>query len=95
MSNPQTLPIDAPPPYGAGGAPTASGTRPLRNPTVEYLRYIGAAGIVWFHLNGPFAWVGHAALDVFVILSVVFPWNQNAHDRGGGFCASGGSFTGP
>jgi len=43
-----------------------------RNPAVEVLRYVGAVGIVWFHLNGPTAWIGHAALEVFIILSVVF-----------------------
>lgn len=42
-----------------------------RNPAVEALRYVGAVGIVWFHMEGPVSWVGHSALGVFIILSVV------------------------
>ncbi|MEM1232659.1 MAG: hypothetical protein AAGH70_00905 [Pseudomonadota bacterium] len=43
-----------------------------KNPIVEILRYVGAVGIVWFHLHGPHAWIGYAALAVFIVLSVVF-----------------------
>lgn len=43
-----------------------------RNPVTEVFRYIGAVGIVWFHLNGPEAWIGHAALEFFIIISVFF-----------------------
>lgn len=49
---------------------------PARNDTIELLRYVCAAGIVWFHLGGPYGWVGHAALLVFVILSVSFSVSQ-------------------
>lgn len=46
--------------------------KPARNGSIEVLRYVCAVGIVWFHLGGPFAWVGHSALLVFIILSVYF-----------------------
>jgi len=62
--------------------PPEQGAKAARNPAVEILRYLGAVGIVWFHLDGPMDWIGHAALEVFVILSVVFalqggaPWSR-------------------
>ncbi|MEM1374292.1 MAG: hypothetical protein AAGF78_07920 [Pseudomonadota bacterium] len=43
-----------------------------KEPSVEFLRYVGAGGIVWFHLSGPVAWIGYAALAIFIVLSVVF-----------------------
>jgi len=51
-------------------------TIPPRNDCIELLRYICAVGIVWFHLGGPFAWVGYSALLVFVMLSIFFSMNQ-------------------
>lgn len=50
---------------------------PARNDAIELLRYVCAIGIVWFHLGGPYAWVGHAALIVFIILSVNFALAQD------------------
>lgn len=41
------------------------------------LRYGCASGIVWFHLGGPHAWIGHAALIVFIILSINFALARN------------------
>lgn len=43
-----------------------------RNGLVEVLRFVGAIGIVWFHAQMPGAWIGHAALDLFAILTVFF-----------------------
>lgn len=48
-----------------------------RNDAIELLRYACAVGIVWFHLGGPKAWIGHAALIVFITLSVVFALGRN------------------
>ncbi len=48
-----------------------------RNATIEILRYVGAVGIVWFHLGGPVSWIGHAALILFIVISIYFALSQN------------------
>ena len=39
---------------------------------VELLRFVCALGIVWFHLQAPYSWIGHAGLLAFISLSVYF-----------------------
>lgn len=56
--------------------------KPLRNGSIEVLRYVCAVGIVWFHLGGPVAWIGHSALLVFIILSVYFAMSQAGNSWG-------------
>ncbi len=43
-----------------------------RNASVDYLRFLGALGIVLFHMGLPGAWVGLAALPMFVTLIVFY-----------------------
>lgn len=47
-----------------------------RNDAIELLRYVCSVGIVWFHMGGPYAWIGYASLIVFVILTVNFALAQ-------------------
>ncbi|MBF9035603.1 hypothetical protein HKCCE2091_15250 [Rhodobacterales bacterium HKCCE2091] len=54
-----------------------------RDAAVELLRYLGAVGIVWFHLGGPMAWIGHAALEMFILLSVYYTLERTAADPDG------------
>ncbi|WP_340107308.1 acyltransferase family protein [Pikeienuella sp. HZG-20] len=62
-----------------GGA----GTRRARNGDIDRLRFVGALGIVWFHIGAPGASVGHAALLMFMMLLVYFsagrPLAERAH----------------
>jgi len=55
-----------------------------RNGSIEYLRCLGAFGIVLFHLKGPGAEIGYAALPIFIFLSVHFclrlSEGQSLHD---------------
>ncbi len=46
--------------------------RQNRDASIELLRYICSIGIVWFHLGAPFSWIGHSALAVFCILSILY-----------------------
>lgn len=50
-------------------APAAAQTR---NGGIEALRFLGAFGIVLFHVKGPGAAFGYAALPIFIFLSVHF-----------------------
>lgn len=43
-----------------------------RNGSVDYLRFIGSLGIIWFHLHLPGSEIGLAALPMFVALFVCF-----------------------
>lgn len=43
-----------------------------RNGSVDYLRFIGSIGIIWFHLHLPGSEIGLAALPMFVALFVCF-----------------------
>ncbi len=43
-----------------------------RNGSIDYLRFAGACGIVWFHLNMPGAQIALSALPMFVTLLVYF-----------------------
>lgn len=43
-----------------------------RNGTVDIARFVGALGIVWFHEHAPFAWLGYAALPMFVAFLLYF-----------------------
>ncbi len=54
------------------GAGVAASNPSGQYDSIELLRYACAVGIVWFHLHGPIAWIGHSALLVFVTLSVFF-----------------------
>lgn len=45
---------------------------PDRNGSVDYLRFIGSIGIIWFHLDLPGSEIGLAALPMFVALFVCF-----------------------
>lgn len=54
-------------------------TSPIgRYHSIELLRYVCAVGIVWFHLKGPSAWIGHSGLLVFVALAVFFSVQQQS-----------------
>lgn len=60
----------APPAATAADAGTlGQGTRLA---SVELLRILGAFGIVLFHLRAPGAWIGYAALPLFIMLSFYF-----------------------
>jgi surface polysaccharide O-acyltransferase-like enzyme len=43
-----------------------------RNGAVDIARFAGAIGIVWFHEHAPFAWLGYAALPMFVAFLLYF-----------------------
>jgi hypothetical protein len=43
-----------------------------RNGSVDYLRFVGSIGIIWFHLHLPGSEIGLAALPMFVALFVCF-----------------------
>lgn len=43
-----------------------------RNGSIDYLRFVGSIGIIWFHLHLPGAEIGLAALPMFVALFVCF-----------------------
>ncbi len=43
-----------------------------RNASVDYLRFIGALGIIQFHMALPGAWIGLSALPMFVTLIVLY-----------------------
>jgi peptidoglycan/LPS O-acetylase OafA/YrhL len=54
-------------------APKAAPARAqTRNGGIEALRFLGAFGIVLFHVKGPGAALGYAALPIFIFLSVHF-----------------------
>jgi peptidoglycan/LPS O-acetylase OafA/YrhL len=43
-----------------------------RNASIDYLRFLGALGIILFHMGMPGAWVGLSALPMFVTLIVFY-----------------------
>lgn len=43
-----------------------------RNGAVDIARFAGAIGIVWFHEHAPYAWLGYAALPMFVAFLLYF-----------------------
>lgn len=43
-----------------------------RNASIDYLRFVGSIGIIWFHLHLPGSEIGLAALPMFVALFVCF-----------------------
>jgi surface polysaccharide O-acyltransferase-like enzyme len=43
-----------------------------RNGSIDYLRFVGSIGIIWFHLHLPGSEIGLAALPMFVALFVCF-----------------------
>ncbi len=45
---------------------------PGRNGAVDIARFAGALGIVWFHEHAPFAWLGYAALPMFMAFLLYF-----------------------
>lgn len=47
-----------------------------RNGSVDAARFIGALGIVWFHEQAPFAWIGYAALPMFMAFVLYFSLSQ-------------------
>lgn len=51
---------------------SASDWRSGRNGSVDYLRFVGSIGIIWFHLHLPGSEIGLAALPMFVALFVCF-----------------------
>lgn len=63
--------------------PPASQTSPptLRNGGIDYARFLGAIGIVWFHMHLPGAWLSYAALPMFTILLIYFGWGKSLADR--------------
>jgi len=50
-----------------------------RNGATDLARFAGALGIVWFHAHGPGAWIGHAALQMFMALLI---YHMLGADRG-------------
>lgn len=52
-----------------------------RNASFDYLRFAGAAGIVVFHMQMPYANIGLAALHMFVILTVYFGARKTVSDH--------------
>jgi hypothetical protein len=60
------------PEYGVQPTAVSRGKSSDRNATVEILRYLGAVGIVWFHLGGTHSQFGYSALVLFIVLSVYF-----------------------
>lgn len=57
---------------GGGGVSRKFGAKSVRYGDIDRLRFVGALGIVWFHVGAPGAAVGHAALLVFMMLLVYF-----------------------
>lgn len=55
----------------AGGLAVSSGPN-SRNASIDYLRFVGALGIVLFHMGLPGAWIGLSALPMFVALIVYY-----------------------
>jgi hypothetical protein len=43
-----------------------------RNGSIEYARFLGALGIVWFHMKMPGGTTALAALQLFILLQVYF-----------------------
>lgn len=56
-------------PYARVSPPSHTDTR---NGSVDYLRFVGSLGIIWFHLDLPGSGIGLAALPMFVALFVCF-----------------------
>lgn len=52
-----------------------------RNGSIDLLRWLGAIGIVWFHMRLPGGWIGYAALPFFVVLLVYFGPEKPLRDR--------------
>lgn len=52
-----------------------------RNGAIDYLRFLGAIGIVWFHMKLPGAWLGYAALPMFIMLLVHFGHGRSLKER--------------
>jgi len=46
----------------------------MRNATLDLARLAAAAGIVFFHVGAPGAWLGYAALPFFLMLTLVLAW---------------------
>lgn len=58
--------------YTAHPSATAAAGQINRNGAVDIARFAGALGIVWFHEHAPFAWLGYAALPMFVAFLLYF-----------------------
>ena len=53
----------------------------MRNGSIDYLRFLGALGIIWFHMHLPYAVIGLAALHMFIIFLVYFGVGKSISDR--------------
>lgn len=54
----------------------ASGTQDIkrqRNGTIDIMRLVASAGIVWFHAHAPGQMVSYSALSLFLVLLIVLP----------------------
>ena len=58
--------------FFAGPAVATGASCAARNGTVDAARFFGALGIVWFHEHAPFAWLGYAALPMFMAFVLYF-----------------------
>lgn len=75
MSKANTSPIVS----NTSSAPIQSTKR--RNGGIEYARFLGAVGIIWFHMKMPGGWISYAALPMFIILLIYFGWGRNLGNR--------------
>lgn len=57
----------------------ASGTQDIkrqRNGTIDIMRLVASAGIVWFHAHAPGQMVSYSALSLFLVLLIVLPLDR-------------------
>lgn len=54
---------------------------PMRNASFDYARLIAVIGIVWFHVQAPYADIGYSGLSLFLILLVFLAIPQISHMR--------------
>lgn len=55
--------------------------KPARNGSIDGLRWLGAIGIVWFHMALPGGGIGYAALPFFVTMLIYFGPDRPLLDR--------------
>jgi peptidoglycan/LPS O-acetylase OafA/YrhL len=59
-----------------------------RNGSVDLLRFLGAIGIVLFHVKAPGSAIGYAALPAFVAITILYTLQGSAGQTASGFLGS-------